>query len=165
MTEIRTERLVLKKPRHNDKQLIVSQIGDWEVAKWLSTVPHPYTENDADEWIRTYSRKELTFNIFESDSLVGGVGLTHHEDDYYELGYWLGRGHWGQGFATEACRGLLHYAIDEISRRNFKSSYMKGNDDSAKVLKKLGFKITGEGEIYCLSRKETLPCIKLVLTN
>ena len=41
MTEIRTERLVLKKPRHIDKPLIVSQIGDWEVAKWLSAVPFP----------------------------------------------------------------------------------------------------------------------------
>ena len=40
---------------------------------------------------------------------------------------------------------------------------MIGNDDSANVLNKLSFKKTGEGEIYCLSRKETLPCINLVL--
>ena len=134
------------------------------MAKWLSTVPYPYTENDADEWIRTFSRQELTFNIFENDSLVGGSGLTHHEDDYYELGYWLGRGHWGQGFATEACRGLLHYATEGLNLERFKSNYMKGNDDSANVLDKLGFKKTGEGEVYCLAKKETLPCINLVLT-
>ena len=163
MTEIRTERLVLKKPRHKDKPLIVSQIADWEVAKWLSAVPYPYTENDADEWIRAFSRKELTFNTFENDSLVGGIELTPHEDNFHELGYWLGRQHWGQGFATEAGKGLLHYATDGLNLRNFKSRYMKGNDDSANVLNKLSFKKTGEGEIYCLSRKETLPCINLVL--
>ena len=164
MTEIRTKRLVLKKPRHKDKQLIVSQIGDWEVSKWLSRVPYPYTENDADEWIRTISRKELSFNIFENDSLVGGIGLTLHEDDCHELGYWLGRQHWGQGFATEAGKGLLHYAVEGLGIRNFKSSYMKGNDASARVLAKLGFIKSGEGEIYCLSRKETLPCVNLVIT-
>ena len=71
MMEIRTKRLVLKKPGYKDKQSIISQIGDWEVAKWLSSVPYPYTENDADEWIRTLSRQELTFNIFENDWLVG----------------------------------------------------------------------------------------------
>ena len=86
MMEIKTERLVLKKPEHKDKQSIISQIGDWEVAKWLSSVPYLYTENDADEWIRTFSRKELTFNIFDHDSLVGGVGLTHHEDDWLLAG-------------------------------------------------------------------------------
>ena len=162
--EIKTERLVLKKPDHKDKQVLISQIGDWEVSKWLSRVPYPYTENDADEWIRTISREELTFNIFENDSLVGGIELTPH-DDCYELGFWLGRQNWGHGFATEAGQGLLRYATGELDLNNFVSSYMRGNDASANVLRKLGFKKTGEGEIYCLSRKETLPCIYLVLTN
>ena len=163
MTDIRTKSLVLKKPQHKDKQLIVSQIGEWEVSKWLSRVPYPYTKNDADEWIRTISRKELTFSIFENDSLVGGIELTSHEDNCYELGFWLGRQHWGQGFATEACKGLLRYAREELALKNIVSSYMKGNGASANVLRKLGFKKTGEGEIYCLSRKETLPCVNLVL--
>lgn len=162
MTEIKTERLVLKKPRPRDKQSIVSQIGDWEVVKWLSEVPYPYTEGDADDWINSLSRQELTFNIFESDSLVGGIRLTHEDDDYYDLGYWLGRQYWGQGFATEACKGLLYYATDKLDIRHFKSSYMAGNDDSARVLAKLGFRKTGEGEVYCLSRKATLHCVKLV---
>ena len=33
MTDIKMERLVLKKPEHKDKQSIISQIGDWEVAR------------------------------------------------------------------------------------------------------------------------------------
>ena len=163
MIGITTERLVLKKPRHKDKQLIISQIGDWEVSKWLSKVPYPYTEYDADEWIQTISQKELTFNIFENDSLIGGIELALHEDDCHELGFWLGKQHWGQGFATEAGKGLLHYAVEDLGIRNFKSSYMKGNDASARVLAKLGFIKSEVGEIYCLSRKETLPCVNLVL--
>jgi len=163
MKEIKTERLVLKKTGYKDKQELISQIGDWEVSKWLSRVPYPYTENDADEWIRTISREELTFNIFENDSLVGGIELTLLEENCHELGFWLGRQHWGQGFATEAGKGLLHYAVEDLGIRNFKSSYIKGNGASARVLAKLGFIKSGEGEIYCLSRKETLPCVNVVL--
>ena len=163
MIEIITERLILKKPRPGDKQFIVSQIGDWEVVQWLSEVPWPYTEDDADDWINILSRQELAFNIYLSDSLIGGIRLTHDDDDYHELGYWLGREHWGQGFATEACKGLLHYAAEELNIRNVKSNYMTGNDNSARVLEKLGFRKTGEGETYCLSRKASLPCVTLVL--
>ena len=109
--------------------------------------------------------QELTFNIYRSDTLIGGIRLTHDDDGSYELGYWLGRVHWGKGFATEACKGLLNYAAEELNIRNVKSSHMTGNDASARVLDKLGFRKTGEGEMYCLSRKATLPCIYLALTN
>ena len=52
MNQIKTKRLVLKKPtKKTNKKLIVSQIGDWEVAKWLSGVPYPYTEKKAEEWL------------------------------------------------------------------------------------------------------------------
>ena len=163
IVEIKTERLVLKKPGCKDRQSIISQIGDWEVSKWLSRVPYPYTENDADEWIQTISREELTFNIFEDDSLVGGIELEFLEENCHELGFWLGKQHWGQGLATEACKGLLRYAREELALKNIISSYMIGNDASARVLAKLGFIRSGEGEIYCLSRKATLPCINLVL--
>lgn len=163
MMQITTERLALKKPGRKDRQSIISQIGDWEVSKWLSRVPYPYTKNDADEWIQIIGREELTFNIFEDDSLVGGIELTLLKKNCHELGFWVGRQHWGQGFATEACKGLLQYAREELALKNIISSYMIGNDASANVLRKLGFKKTGEGELYCLSRKETLPCINLAL--
>jgi len=52
MNQIKTKRLVLKKPTKKiNKKLIVSKIGDWEVAKWLSDVPYPYTEQKAEEWL------------------------------------------------------------------------------------------------------------------
>ena len=45
MNQIKTKRLVLKKPTKKiNTKLIASQMGDWEVAKWLSDVPYPYTE-------------------------------------------------------------------------------------------------------------------------
>ena len=163
MIEIRTERLVLKKLKQNDIQSLVFEIGEWEVAKWLSRVPYPYTENDAEDWLGIVIQQELSLNIFECNVLVGGIGLEIDDDGYYEFGYWLGRQHWGKGYATEAAKGFLNYVAKELNLKNIMATHIKGNDASAKVLKKLGFRAKGIGEIYCLARKETVPCLKLVL--
>jgi ribosomal-protein-alanine N-acetyltransferase len=163
MTQILTDRLVLKKPGPDDKPLLVSQIGDWEVSRWLSRVPYPYTLSDADEWLDIISSHEMDFNVFKDGLLIGGAGLTQDEDDYHELGYWLGRKYWGHGFATEACRALLDHARLAFNCSKIKASYLQGNAGSANVLKKLGFEAIGEGEIYCVPRKETVACIKLEL--
>ena len=111
MNQIKTKRLVLKKPTKKiNKKLIVSQIGDWEVAKWLSDVPYPYTEQKAEEWLNNINYDDLLFSIFRNNSLIGGVGLSLEEDDDLDLGFWIGRDHWGKGYATEAAMGLIQYA-------------------------------------------------------
>ena len=66
MIEISTDRLVIRKTNKSDKdkELLVSLIGDWEVAKWLSGVPHPYTEDDAEAWFKTLHQKEFSLSIY-----------------------------------------------------------------------------------------------------
>ncbi len=156
--------MVLKKPGRHDRQALVSAIGDWEVAKWLSRVPYPYTLSDADDWLQTASESALNLNIFHNNTLIGGVGLTLDSDvDEYELGYWLGRAYWRKGYATEAARGLLNQAIQTQHPHRLTATCIKGNEHSARVLEKLGFIIIGEDEIYSCSRKQTMPCITLVL--
>ena len=97
---IETERLVLKKLVDADKERLVSLIGDFRVSKTLSNVPYPYTLDDADEWLKIVDNEEFNLNIFLNDDLIGGVGLTPIEDDFCELGYWLGVEYWGQGYLS-----------------------------------------------------------------
>ena len=97
MIEIKTERLVVKKIRNSDKERLVTLLGNSEVLKTLSNVPHPYTINDAEKWLEIVNRHEFKLNIFLDDNLIGGVGLSLDEDEFYELGYWLGVDYWGQG--------------------------------------------------------------------
>ncbi|SVE11867.1 uncharacterized protein METZ01_LOCUS464721, partial [marine metagenome] len=153
MNQIKTKRLVLKKPTKKiNKKLIVSQIGDWEVAKWLSDVPYPYTEQKAEEWLNNINYDDLLFSIFRNNSLIGGVGLSLEEDNDLDLGFWIGRDHWGKGYATEAAMGLIQYAKKEFNFKQIKACYIKGNTGSSNVLRKLGFEEIGECEEYFLSR-------------
>ena len=134
MNQIKTKRLVLKKPSKKiNKKLIVSQIGDWEVAKWLSGVPYPYTEQKAEEWLNNINYDDLLFSIFRNNSLIGGVGLSLEEDNDWDLGFWIGRGHWDKGYATEAAMGLIQYAQKELNFKQINACYIKGNTGSSNV--------------------------------
>jgi len=164
MIQIKTKRLVLKKPTKKiNVKSIVSQIGDWEVAKWLSGVPYPYTEQKAEEWLDNINQDDLLFSIFRDKSLIGGVGLSLEEDNDFDLGFWIGRDHWGKGYATEAATGLIQYVKEETNFKQIMACYIKGNTGSSNVLMKLGFEEVGECEVYFLSRRKTMPCIKLLL--
>ena len=161
IAELRSERLHLKKPGPSDSDALIRQLGDLEVSRWLSRVPHPYTQSDVDEWQTGGLQGELDFCIYLDASLIGGVGLTPKDDGSHELGYWVGRKHWGNGYATEAARCLLDYARDELGITQFTSGYMIGNEQSGKVLKKLGFQEVGEKELFSIARGESVPSIRL----
>ena len=159
MMRIETERLVLKKLVEADKERLVSLIGDFRVSKTLSNVPYPYTFDDADEWLKIVDNEEFNLNIFLNDDLIGGVGLTPTEDDFYELGYWLGVEYWEQGYATESVRGLINYAKSNTPCEKFKANVYKENISSAKVLEKNGFKRVEDREVFSISRQENVPSV------
>ena len=164
MFEIKTKRLVLKRPDKSiNNKLFASLVGDWNIAKWLSDVPYPYTEKHAQKFIKRSSPDDLRFSVFYDEILVGGVGVSFEENNQLDLGYWIAKDYWGNGFATEASKGLINYVKNETEFKAITACYVKGNKTSAKVLKKLGFIEIGECEEYFLSRKETMDCVDLIL--
>ena len=164
MIEIKTDRLILKKPKSKQDILsIVSQIGDWEVVKWLAMVPYPYTYNDCESYLKESNNNELALNIFLDNQLIGGVGLHIHNDNYYELGYWLGKDYWGKGYATESSKYLLEYALGKLDSPKIKSGYFIDNLPSGNVLKKLGFKEIGIEKRYSDSMKKEMDMMKVIL--
>ena len=156
---ITTERLILKKLADPEKERLVNLIGDFRVSISLSRVPYPYTMEDAIRWVEIVREQDLNLNIFLNNNLIGGVGLTPSDNDFCELGYWLGVEYWGRGYATEACRGLLHYAETDTSHRRFKADVHTGNFASSNVLEKVGFQQVGKGEVFSLSKDANVPCL------
>ena len=164
MLEIHTDRLILRKAiSKQDKRSLVSQIGDWEVVKWLARVPYPYTYNDCEDYLKISNNNELALNIFLDKKLIGGVGLDLHNDNYYELGYWLGKDYWGKGYATESSKYLLEYALEKLDSPKIKSGYFIDNLPSGNVLKKLGFKEVGIEKRYSVSHEKQMEIMLVVL--
>ena len=165
MTEIHTDRLILRKAiSEQEKISLVSQIGDWEVVKWLANAPYPYTDDDLEDYLLISDSNQFDLNIFLNNKLIGRVGLTLDGDNYYDLGYWIGKDYWGKGYATESSKKLLEYVLDKLDLPKIKSGYFVGNFVSGNVLKKLGFKEVGVEKRYSDSNKKEMDLMLVVLS-
>ena len=144
---IRSERLFLRPGWPEDWQELLVRIGDEGVVMNLAKAPWPYTEGDA-RWFAQQPQDARCPHFFVTlpdtsapAELVGCVGLARDGDEV-ELGYWFGRDHWGKGYATEAGRAVLRLARTLGHRRISAKHYV--NPASGRVLRKLGFRPTGE---------------------
>lgn len=111
-------------------------------------IPYPYTEKDAEEFIKLCSKEDpiITFAIDFSDKLVGCIGLIPQKDIYRlnaEIGYWIGEPYWGLGIATQAVRLTVDYGFNKLNLIRIYTGVFDYNIASQRVLEKAGFKKEG----------------------
>jgi RimJ/RimL family protein N-acetyltransferase len=164
--ELFTRRLHLRSPVEADASAIIAIAGDWDVARRLGRVPHPYTQKDFCFFMEHVVPSEPTWAIVmrQSDDLVGVIGLVPHcESRSAELGYYMGRRHWGQGLATEAAQAIVRMALESMGYAKLTSRYHADNPASGRVLEKLGFKPIGRSSHRCLAEGKDKPSIEVEL--
>jgi len=157
-----TERLILRPLIAEDAEALHRLVNDFEVTRNLAMVPFPYPRELADDWIVS-TRNELakgtayqlaiTGREEEEEVLVGVVGL--HVDAgtrVGRLGYWVGRGFWGHGVATEAAGRLASWALANLNLERLQAAVATDNPASAAVLRRIGFREIGEGIDRFLAR-------------
>ena len=163
---LETERLLLRRPNAGDISAIIAIAGDWEVARRLARVPHPYGDKDARFFLDIIVPSEWVWAITlqKAGGLVGMVGLTPEAGhDTAELGYYVDRRHWGIGIATEAAKSVMDYSVRVLGLRCLTSGYFLDNPLSGRVLSKLGFVEVGRGERPCLAAGTTVPSVEMRL--
>lgn len=145
---VRTQRLTLRPGWPEDAPALAQAIGHETVVRNLSRAPWPYPIEAAETFLTSFGDPlEPKFLVFEHRAgavrLVGGVGLSEWQDEPNELGYWFTPDAWGRGYATEAARGVLQAARARGIRR-VTAGHFIDNPASGKVLRKLGFRPTGQ---------------------
>lgn len=163
--DLATERLLLRRPNENDADAIVSTVGDWEVARRLARVPHPYGHDDAKFYLDNIVPNEWAWAITLRDTteFVGVVGLTPKAEGVAELGYWVAPAHWSNGIATEAGEAVLNYGFGALDLSFVTSGYHEGNPASGRVLEKLGFAVTGKAARPSMAVGKDVPSIEVLL--
>jgi [ribosomal protein S5]-alanine N-acetyltransferase len=114
---------------------------------WLAVrdrFPHPYTINDAHEFLRKAVTKQPTenFSIEVEAAAVGGIGIHLGQDVHRHtatLGYWLGENFWRRGIMTEAVAALTDFSFRNFPPRRISAEVFANNPASARVLEKAGF--------------------------
>jgi RimJ/RimL family protein N-acetyltransferase len=146
---LETARLKLRPVTRADAPRLSTLINDPDVARMTTRIPHPYSLEDAQSFLGACEASgEQPFAIdHREDGLIGVLGFHAPQDDGAmgpEVGYWLGRSYWGQGYATEALRGALLWASRDWGKRCLVSGHFADNPASGNVLIKAGFLYTGE---------------------
>lgn len=106
--------------------------------------PHPYTVNDAQQWIQLNQHKIPCENfaiIFENE-LAGSIGCLPKDDVYrknIEVGYFIAEKFWGKGIASKALSVLLEYIPQRFDVTRVYAEVFETNTASMKVLQKNGF--------------------------
>lgn len=151
MAKLITDRLALRPFRTRDAREFARLAGDWAVASMTSDIPHPLDAAQALLWLKP-ARGEVRFAVEHGGRLIGGVGFYRRASGSAELGFWLGRDWWGQGFATEAARAVIKLGFQKQRVPVFTSAHFVDNAASRSVLLKLGFEATGACLIGCAAR-------------
>jgi len=143
----RTERLLLRPGWAEDAPALARAIADEAIVRNLGTAPWPYGEAEAREFLAKprdpVLPKFLLMRRTDGEpELIGAAGFGRKPSGEVEIGYWIARAHWGQGYATEACRQLVEIART-IGLCRLHAAHFADNPASGRVLEKLGFRPTG----------------------
>ena len=145
-------RVLLASPDLDHLKATVRLLNDPHVQRGTLRLPFPYTEADARAWVRRANRERKAGHslalrvVRRSDGeLLGGVGLHQLEEDAAraEIGYWLGREFWGQGYATEAVNLFVRVAFVRLGLHRIEARVYPWNTASRGVARRCGFRFEG----------------------
>jgi RimJ/RimL family protein N-acetyltransferase len=156
VSEIRLEtpRLALRKFRESDWEPYAALCADAEVMRYLGAGTTLTREeswraiaNMLGHWqLRGYGMWAL--EVKETGELAGRAGFLDPPGwPGFELGWVLGRGYWGRGYAVEAAREALRYAFDVLHRDRVISLIRHANARSIRVAETIGETLAGEVEL------------------
>lgn len=145
-----TPRLRLRPTGLADADAIAALLDDHDVVKMLSRVPWPYTVEDAENFIGDHGEETVFAICLKSAGDIVGICGIHPDERRSgrgELGYWIGRPFWGNGYATEAAHAAIDYGFTALGLGEITVNCRVINEASRRVIWKCGFRFVGSGMI------------------
>lgn len=157
--------------RADDRAALLRHADDPQVSLGLrDRFPYPYTAQDAERFLggQVLDPREPAFAIEIDGEACGGVGLHPGQDverHSAEIGYWLGRAHWGQGHLTRVLGALVPWAMRTLALYRVWAKVYANNPASARVLEKAGFAFEGRMRCAIVKRGELLDALLYARTR
>lgn len=158
---VRTQNLILRAPQATD-------YAAWAVLRMESRAfltPWEPVWNE-DDLTRTSFRLRVkraareiaadeAYSLFivdgRSETLLGGLTLGLVRRGVAQactLGYWMGERHAGKGHMTEAVRGALRFAFQDLALHRVEAACLPNNEPSRRLLQRVGFQHEGLARAY-----------------
>lgn len=162
---LETPRLLLRPLAEEDVDAVHRLYADWDVAKGLSRIAHPFSVEAARRFVAearaAFERGSgYVLGLFErrSGAFVGVVSLripaadpALPEEDCADaaglgiLGYAVAPPYWGQGFASEGAKRMVRFAFDDLRLDRLQGTALRENPASGRVLAQMGFAVSEAG--------------------
>lgn len=151
---IQSNRLQFRKYTDEDFQFLWSLLADPEMIRYIGK---GQTRNKSEAleflyWIyRSYKGNPqcgLMLLVRKEDGKrIGHAGLVAQTIDgieELEVGYWVAKEFWGQGYAKEAAEALRDYGLHQLGEKRLISLIQPGNTASHKVAQHIGMAVEKE---------------------
>jgi RimJ/RimL family protein N-acetyltransferase len=144
LTEFRTERLLLRQWREEDREPFAKLNADPETMRYfVSTMTRE--ESDATVDWATALIDERGWGLWAVEVVGGapfigfvGLNVPRFRPEWVEVGWRLRREHWGNGYATEAAREALRFGFEELGLDEIVSFTSVPNTPSRRVMERIG---------------------------
>jgi ribosomal-protein-alanine N-acetyltransferase len=171
---LETERLRLRPFSAEDDVAVFALASDPDVARFVRFEAHRSIE-ETRAFLEMVERHYAEGNAFawavvlcENGELIGSCGFPHRspERNSAEIGYWLGRPYWGQGYAVEAAYAMIRFGFEQAGLERIEAKCFVTNHAGQRVIEKLGLALEGtessemikggypELRLYGISREE-----------
>ena len=145
---LETKRLILRPWKDSDVESLYKYASNPDVGPIAGWPAHKSIEESRDIIKNVLNGRECYAICMKPDNeAIGCIELKLNSstylterDDECELGYWLGKPFWGNGFMPEAATELLRHGFEDLGMSKIWCGYYDGNDKSKRVQEKLGFK-------------------------
>lgn len=146
MTELRTDRLVLRRWRDSDLEPWAAMNADPEVREHLGDV---LTRDQSDASVARFRAQFdqqgygwWAVEVQATGEFIGFAGLDPVDDDMpfkgIEIGWRLARSAWGQGYATEAALAGLAFGFETLELPEILAVTTATNLRSQAVMRRIG---------------------------
>ena len=150
---LETEHLIVRKFKAEDAQQLYENHMDEEVRKWFPNECYA-DPAEAQDAIRFFSdcvdNGHLPFvlgvELKGTGELIGDTGISEVEGkpEETEIGYCIGQKYRGKGYASELLGAITGFAASRFGIRVIWGRVVHGNQASAKVLGKNGYRFVKE---------------------
>lgn len=160
--EIRTARLLLRRPRLDDLDAFFEMRADPRAMRYWSTLPHASIDVTR-AWLEQVIARSAAggedFAIEMDGRVIGEVGAGRLP----EFGFMIHPEFWGRGLASEAAEACIASIFERRDTPNLMADVDPRNTGSLRVLSKLGFVKTGEAKRTFLLGDEWCDSVYLTL--
>jgi ribosomal-protein-serine acetyltransferase len=150
MNEVKLRKLEMK-----DAERIYELLSQANILKSLLILKktNKFNLNYEKNWIKQvlneYKKKnpnKLYFGIVVEGVLIGCIGANKldYGNEKAELGYWIGSGYQGKGYASQALKIFVDLLFKKFKLNRIEGSPFAYNKASHRVLEKTGFRLEGK---------------------